>query len=472
MSAQRASGSFRSVSRKYVLSVVLIDLAAGLIAFVLVVQFIDRFFIPADLVSPTAALIAAVAWPILIAVCGGYRRRRVGVGTGELRSVLRAVPALLGLSVYPATVLGQWSLVTVVAVTAPLCVVLSMLGRFVIRHQLHQLQKRGVGTRRTLAVGPVEAVTALKEAVAREPTSGIAVIAACLPAGTEPNGLGLPVVGNLDDVRTVVHRGGYEAVAVTGGEVLRESYLRRLAWSLEDIDIELLVAPGLAEVVRNRLDIRAVVGMPLLAVKQPKFTGWQHLVKRAMDLVLTVTGLIVLSPLLIVVALIIKSQDGGPVFFKQTRIGRHGEPFELLKFRSMVTDAEARKAALMDRNEGQGGLFKLRDDPRITRFGHFIRDWSIDELPQLLNVLEGSMSLVGPRPHLADELAQMPEDASRRALVPPGLTGLWQISGRSDLPGSEGVRLDLRYVENWSITLDLLIIWKTFRAVLTRSGAH
>jgi len=191
-----------------------------------------------------------------------------------------------------------------------------------------------------------------------------------------------------------------------------------------------------------------------------------------MDVVLTALGLIALLPLLVGVALGIKLTDGGPVLFRQTRIGRGGQPFEMLKFRSMVVDAEARKAALMARNEGHGGLFKLTDDPRITPLGRFIRAWSIDELPQLLNVLSGSMSLVGPRPHLAHEVALMPPDASRRALVTPGLTGLWQISGRSDLPGEEGVRLDLRYVENWSITLDLFIIWKTFRAVLTKSGAR
>ena len=194
--------------------------------------------------------------------------------------------------------------------------------------------------------------------------------------------------------------------------------------------------------------------------------------KRALDLTLTTVGLVVLSPLLAGVALAIKLHDRGPVLFRQTRVGRDGEPFQLLKFRSMVVDAEERKAALMVLNEGHGGLFKLAADPRVTPLGRFIRQWSIDELPQLFNVLAGSMSLVGPRPHLESELAAMPAESVRRALVTPGLTGLWQISGRSDLPGHEGLRLDLRYVENWSLALDLHIIWKTFRAVLRRSGAR
>ena len=172
------------------------------------------------------------------------------------------------------------------------------------------------------------------------------------------------------------------------------------------------------------------------------------------------------------IAAVVKLEDGGPVIFRQTRVGRGGELFTMLKFRSMVVDAENRKADLMARNEGNGGLFKLRDDPRITRVGKILRDFSLDELPQLFNVLTGSMSLVGPRPHLASELEQMPRHAVRRSLVTPGLTGLWQVSGRSDLEGDDAVRLDLRYVENWSLTLDLLILWKTASAVLAKRGAR
>ena len=196
------------------------------------------------------------------------------------------------------------------------------------------------------------------------------------------------------------------------------------------------------------------------------------MIKRGSDVVLTSLGLLAISPVLLVIATLIKLQDGGPILFKQKRVGRGGEEFWMYKFRSMVIDAEARKAALMAKNEGKGGLFKLTDDPRITPLGKFLRDFSLDELPQLFNVLNGTMSLVGPRPHLAHELAQMPSEASRRALVTPGLTGLWQVSGRSDLEGDDAVRLDLRYVENWTFTLDMLILWKTASAVLAKRGAR
>jgi exopolysaccharide biosynthesis polyprenyl glycosylphosphotransferase len=214
------------------------------------------------------------------------------------------------------------------------------------------------------------------------------------------------------------------------------------------------------------------MGFPLVHVEEPHFQGWRRIVKRAIDVMATLVGLVVISPLLIAIAAVIKLQDGGPVIFRQIRIGRSGQPFSMLKFRSMVIDADARKEELLPFNEGHGGLFKLRADPRVTRLGHFLRRFSLDELPQLFNVLEGTMSLVGPRPHLSRELAEMPQEAIRRSLVTPGLTGLWQISGRSDLAVEDSLRLDLRYVENWSPTLDLLILFKTVSAVLSGRGAR
>jgi exopolysaccharide biosynthesis polyprenyl glycosylphosphotransferase len=282
---------------------------------------------------------------------------------------------------------------------------------------------------------------------------------------------GLTVLGDLDEVSQVVATSHADAVAVTSDDATRYNYLRRLSWSLEGTGVEMLVDPGLVEVAGPRMHIRPLLGFPLLHVEEPHFTGWRRALKRGADVFITSLGVLVISPLLLAIALAIKFQDGGPILFKQHRVGRGGELFTMYKFRSMVIDAEARKAALMARNEGKGGLFKLNDDPRITRLGRFLRDYSLDELPQLLNVLNGSMSLVGPRPHLAEELAHMPH-ASRRSLVTPGLTGLWQVSGRSDLEGDDAMRLDLRYVENWSITMDLLILWKTGSAVLAKRGAR
>src|SRR4029450_4619431 len=247
---------------------------------------------------------------------------------------------------------------------------------------------------------------------------------------------------------------------------------RELACALEGAGVELLVDPGLVEVAGPRMHIRPLLGFPLLHVEEPHFTGWRRLGKRASDLLLTSVGLLIISPLMLGIAAMIKLQDGGAVIFRQARVGRGGELFTMLKFRSMVSDAEAPTGHLLPLNEGNGALFKLRDDPRITRFGKFLRDFSLDELPQLFNVLRGSMSLVGPRPHLVQELAMMPDAASRRSLVTPGLTGLWQVSGRSALQEEDAIKLDLRYVENWSLTLDLLILWKTISAVRAKGGAR
>jgi exopolysaccharide biosynthesis polyprenyl glycosylphosphotransferase len=300
------------------------------------------------------------------------------------------------------------------------------------------------------------------------------VVGYCLPSKELPKAVadGIPVLGSLDQAAHAARAVGCDAVAVTTDDATRYNYLRQLAWSLEGSGVDLLVDPGIEEVAGTRLHICPRTGFSLVEVEEPKFAGWQRLIKRVVEIVLTSVGLIAAAPIMLGIAAAVKVQDRGPVMFRQTRVGRGGELFTMLKFRSMVVDAEARKVDLLALNDGHGALFKLRDDPRTTRFGRFLRDFSLDELPQLFNVLRGSMSLVGPRPHLAHEVAQMPHDSHRRSLVSPGLTGLWQVNGRSDLDEEDAIKLDLRYVDNWSLTLDLIILCKTPRAVLSRHGAR
>jgi exopolysaccharide biosynthesis polyprenyl glycosylphosphotransferase len=220
------------------------------------------------------------------------------------------------------------------------------------------------------------------------------------------------------------------------------------------------------------LHIRPFEGLPLLAVESPEFEGWRRLVKGAVDRSIAALALLVLAPVLLGIALAVRVTSGGPVLYRQERVGVHGRSFTMLKFRSMVANADQLLDVVRDANISDGLLFKAREDPRITPIGRWLRSLSLDELPQLINVLTGSMSLVGPRPPLPSEVARYDTSVRRRLLVKPGLTGLWQISGRSDLPWEEAVRLDLRYVENWSLATDLLILWKTGRAVLSRSGAY
>jgi exopolysaccharide biosynthesis polyprenyl glycosylphosphotransferase len=283
---------------------------------------------------------------------------------------------------------------------------------------------------------------------------------------------GVPVVGRLTDVAKHVRHDGYRVVAVTPDPHWTPDRLQRLAWNLEGSDAEMVVAPVLMEVAGPRLHVDAVLGIPLLRVSMPVFTGGRRAIKGIVDRLGAAVLLMLFAPLMVLVALLVLVDSRGGAFYRQRRVGKDGREFTILKFRTMVDGAHRARAELADRNEGAGLLFKLRRDPRVTRVGAVLRRYSIDELPQLLNVLTGSMSLVGPRPPLPEECAAYGPDIRRRLLVKPGLTGLWQISGRSDLPWEEAVRLDLRYVEDWSLALDTVILWKTMRAVLHGQGAY
>jgi exopolysaccharide biosynthesis polyprenyl glycosylphosphotransferase len=226
------------------------------------------------------------------------------------------------------------------------------------------------------------------------------------------------------------------------------------------------------ETLQRPAEPAQVGGVPLVYVDRPRSREASRWAKRTFDLVVATCLLVALSPLLLAVALLIRLQDAGPVLYRQRRVGADGAEFDMIKFRSMVVDAEARLAEIAHANEHDGVLFKIREDPRVTRVGRFIRKFSIDELPQLLNVLRGEMSLVGPRPPLINEYVRYEQDTHRRLLVRPGMTGLWQVSGRADLPWSEAVRLDLYYVDNWSMVIDLVIMLKTVKAVLASRGAY
>ena len=483
-----ANKSFAAWSKRYLTLVASADAVVGGVAAALPASISNtlsgRYAVPVLI-----CLMGMVIWPAAIALCRGYRRNRIGIGFDEAGAVLRAGMVLVVAGALPAGLMAVptgaldpfgeltltlYALLKLVVIGTPFAVLVSLIVRFLARRVLHHLQGRGRGLRHVLVVGSFSAAQQLSERIQREPDAGMNVIGLCLPSSELPRPVGaaVPVIGSLSQVPEVVRTMGCDAVAVTSDDATRYNYLRELAWSLEGAGVELLVDPGLVEIAGPRMHIRPLMGFPLLHVEEPHFTGWRRVVKRVSDIVLTSVGLAIISPVMLGTALAIKLQDGGPVIFRQARIGRGGQPFTMLKFRSMVVDAEERKLQLMHHNEGRGGLFKLSHDPRVTPIGRFLRNFSLDELPQLFNVLAGTMSLVGPRPHLASELMQMPSEASRRSLVTPGLTGLWQVSGRSDLEGDEAIRLDLRYVENWSLSLDLQILWKTVSAVLARRGAR
>jgi exopolysaccharide biosynthesis polyprenyl glycosylphosphotransferase len=324
-----------------------------------------------------------------------------------------------------------------------------------------------------VAVGHPQAVADLVGLLRRDRFNGLHVVAACLAGRVGLNEIAeVPVLGGLGSVSTAVEQFGADTVAVVACPEMNGIRLRELAWQLEETGTDLCVAPALLDVAGPRTTIRPVAGLPLLHVDHPELAGGKQVIKALFDRTAAALSLILLAPLFAVIAMIIRLDDRGPVFFRQIRIGLDGQPFKLYKFRTMVVDAEQRKAELEALNEGSGVFFKMRRDPRVTKAGFWLRRWSLDELPQLLNVLSGDMSLVGPRPALPNEVARYGDHMRRRLVVKPGITGLWQVSGRSGLAWEEAFTLDLRYVDNWSLALDLQILWKTWSAVISGSGAY
>jgi exopolysaccharide biosynthesis polyprenyl glycosylphosphotransferase len=326
---------------------------------------------------------------------------------------------------------------------------------------------------RVVAVGHAPAVADLIATLRRDKFNGLSVVGACLAGRSMLSEIeGVPVFGGLGNVSAAVRGLGADTVAVLSCPEMSGIRLRELAWELEETGTDLCVAPALIDVAGPRTTIRPVAGLPLLQLDHPELAGGKQLIKAVFDRLAAGLALVVLAPVFVVIALAIRVDDRGPVFFMQTRVGRDGRVFRLFKFRTMVVDAEQRKLELEALNEGAGVLFKMRKDPRVTRVGATLRRWSLDELPQLFNVVIGDMSLVGPRPALPREVARYGDHMRRRLVVKPGITGLWQVSGRSGLSWEESFRLDLRYVDNWSIMLDVQILWKTFSAVTRGSGAY
>ncbi len=409
----------------------------------------------------------------------GYDARCVGNGPDEYQRVGRAFVGLIAVVALASYVLKADLSRAFVLTVVPLTFALDLAFRFALRKRTHARRRRGEAMSTVIVIGSADRVIALTEDLRRDVHAGLAVVGACLPEGGHPaqlaalDRLGVDVLGDLDDIRQLVSSSGADTVAVTSSGEVGPEKLRWIAWQLEDTAAALVVSPGLIDVAGTRISVRQAAGLPLLYVEAPRFSGPARMIKGAFDRSVAAFALLLLSPILLTIALIVRCTSSGPALFVQTRIGLNGAPFRIVKFRSMYTDAEQRLADLRGQNEAADGLlFKMREDPRVTGVGRVLRRFSLDELPQLLNVLAGSMSLVGPRPPLPSEVAAYGEDVRRRLLVKPGLTGLWQVSGRSDLSWEDSVRLDLRYVENWSFTNDLQLLWKTGRAVFGASGAY
>jgi exopolysaccharide biosynthesis polyprenyl glycosylphosphotransferase len=459
--------------RSYLRKAVLIDGTCGMLAggIALYIRFMGQGPVPVSYATFTAAL--PVLWCASVALSGGYASRLFGTGSDEFRRVLNAAVGLAaGVAIASYAFKVDFAR-GYVLLALPSVALLDLVARYRLRKHLHRQRVAGLCMRRVVAVGHAPAVADLVATLRRDRYSGLDVVGACLADGTMPPEVdGIPVCGGLASVTDAVDRLGADTVAVLACPEMSGHRLRELAWALEETGTDLCVAPALIDVAGPRTTIRPVAGLPLLHLDHPELTGGKQVIKTIFDRLTAALALIALAPLFLIIALAIRLNDHGPVFFTQTRVGRDGHTFRLFKFRTMVVDAEQRKLELEKLNEGSGVLFKIRKDPRVTRVGAVLRRWSLDELPQFVNVLLGDMSLVGPRPALPVEVARYGDHMRRRLVVKPGLTGLWQVSGRSGLPWDEAIRLDLRYVDNWSIVLDLQILWKTFSAVIHGSGAY
>jgi exopolysaccharide biosynthesis polyprenyl glycosylphosphotransferase len=458
--------------REYVRALILCDLSAGVAAGVLTfwLRFGDqvtpynRWYLYLSALLPFALL-------FVLAVGRAYERRYLFVGIDEYQRVIRGGVGLIAGASALSYALNLDLARSYVLISLPTATAGVLVLRFLLRRRLHVARQRGERLRRVLVVGHGPAVVGITRQLRRERYHGLEVVGACLPAEPDRAG-GLPVYGTFDDVATAVDAADADTVVVLGCPELDGAALRRLAWRLERDEVDLVVASALIDVAGARTTIRPFDGLPMLHVEHPRLHGGVRVVKEIFDRFGALTLLVAFAPLLSGVALWVRCTSHGPVLFRQMRVGRDGREFRIFKFRSMYVDAEARLAELKHLNEHDGVLFKIREDPRVTPAGRWLRRFSVDELPQLLNVVCGQMSLVGPRPPLPAEVAAYADDVWRRLAVKPGMTGLWQVSGRSDLPWDEAVRLDLRYVENWSLSLDLVILLRTMTAVVRSSGAY
>jgi exopolysaccharide biosynthesis polyprenyl glycosylphosphotransferase len=419
------------------------------------------------------SLTLPVAWLAAIWLAGGYDVRFIGTGSDEFRKVLNAgVGLTAAIAVVSYAVNLQLSRAYVL-IALPTTAVLDLFSRYATRKRLHRQRLAGQKLLSVVAVGHEAAVAALVKELRRDQYHGLTVVGACVAQPSECAEVAdVPVYGGLDDIPAAVHAFGADTVAVLACPEMDGIKLRGLAWELEKTGTDLCVSPALLDVAGPRTTIRPTAGLTLLHVDHPQLSGLPLLLKGLFDRCVAAAMLIMLSPLMAALGLAIRLADGGPALFTQVRVGKDGRVFKIYKFRTMVVDAEQRKAQLMASSDTDGILFKLRKDPRVTAVGAHLRRWSIDELPQLFNVMLGDMSLVGPRPAVPDEVSEYADHVHRRLVVKPGLTGLWQVNGRSDLSWEESVRLDLRYVENWSFALDVQILWKTFSALMGGRGAY
>ena len=429
---------------------------------------------------PVAYFIISViiggSWVIALYAYHTRDPRVVGMGLSEYKRVANASALTFGLLAIAFLVAKVDIARGYFVLALPLGATALLGSRWIWRQWLLKQRRYDHYLSRALVVGGRDDVEYVVKQIQQKSGAAYNVVGAALEdPGTGKLVVGdrdVPIVANLDTITQAASNLHVDSVIVAGQPHGGGTFIRNLGWALEGTATDLVLASRLTDVAGPRIHFRPVEGLPLIHVEIPQFEGGKHILKRALDLVVSGTALLILLPFMVGVGIAIRLDSKGDALFRQDRVGRNGSTFRMLKFRSMVQDAESGLAALQARNQGAGVLFKMKDDPRVTRVGRFIRKFSIDELPQLWNVFVGDMSLVGPRPPLRREVDGYETHVHRRLYIKPGLTGMWQVNGRSDLSWDESVRLDLYYVENWSLTGDIVILWRTFHVLVHPTGAY
>jgi exopolysaccharide biosynthesis polyprenyl glycosylphosphotransferase len=427
--------------------------------------------------TSTSAIVAMVAFPLgflaslWLARC--YEVRVASVGTEEVRRSLvgsARLAGVLGVVAYLSSWIAARSLLLV---ALPVTVLVIVLVRVAARVHLARMRSRGEGRRRVLVLGTERSAAEMIRNLALSKVDAFDVVGVLTDASLGDEVEGVPVLGRTSDVRRAVISSSASAIIVAPWSPISQDGVRRLSWDTADLGVELYLSPNVMDVAGSRINVQITAGVPMLHIDAPEFGGVARVVKTVFDRTAAMLGLILISPVLLAIAIAVRASSPGPAIFRQERVGKGGTTFTMYKFRSMREDAEQVLDAVAEQNKHDGGpMFKATDDPRVTRCGAFIRRYSLDELPQLWNVVKGDMALVGPRPPLPREVSQYDDTAHRRLLVRPGLTGLWQVSGRSDLTWEESVRLDLYYIDNWSVVSDIAILGRTGSAVINGKGAY
>lgn len=425
---------------------------------------------------PLVSLLVAGLWLLTLALNRVFTARVLGGGTDEYRRVLDAIIGMLAVVAALAFFLHLSLSRSYVVIVGPVTLLWTLGVHWGARQWLHRRRAAGGCQQQTVVIGSRAHITDLTRHLNRFPHVGLEVVGACTidgPNEIDVDGQLVPVVASVVDLVGWIRQATVEAVVVADATVLGPGGLRHFAWQVEGLGVDLIVAPSVSGVAGPRIAVRPVEGLPLLHLEEPHFDGVTRLLKGLVERAAAALLLILLSPVLAIVAVVIKLTSHGPVLYSQDRVGRGGSEFRMLKFRTMVVGAERLRLDLVATNEhGADPLFKMRRDPRVTALGRILRRLSIDEVPQLAHVVTGRMAVVGPRPPLPEEVRLYSNEAWRRLRVRPGLTGLWQVSGRSTLPWVETLRLDLYYVDNWSLALDLVIAMKTLNAVVRGKGAY